>query len=54
MARILKDPEAVKKLADDGLVAVASTPQQFTTFIHTEIREWNKLIEEMKLVTKPH
>ena len=49
MANVLKDPEAVKKLADDGLVAVASTPQDFTTFIHTEIQEWNKLIQEMKL-----
>jgi tripartite-type tricarboxylate transporter receptor subunit TctC len=49
MANVLKDPEAVKKLAEDGLVAVASTPQEFTTFIHTEIQEWNKLIQEMKL-----
>ena len=49
MAKILKDPEAVKRLADDGLVAVASTPKDFTTFIHTEIQEWNKLIVEMKL-----
>ena len=49
MANVLKDPEAVKKLAEDGLVAVASTPQDFTTFIHTEIQEWNKLIQEMKL-----
>jgi len=54
MAKVLNDPEAVKKLADDGLVAVASTPQDFTAFIHSEIKEWNKLIEEMKLVSKPH
>jgi tripartite-type tricarboxylate transporter receptor subunit TctC len=49
MAKVLKDPEAVKRLADDGLVAVATTPQDFTAFIHSEITEWNKLIHEMKL-----
>ena len=49
MAKVLKDPESVKKLAEDGLVAVASTPQDFTAFIHAEIKEWNKLIQEMKL-----
>jgi tripartite-type tricarboxylate transporter receptor subunit TctC len=49
MAKILKDPEAVKRLADDGLVAVASTPRDFTAFVHAEIKEWNKLIQEMKL-----
>ena len=49
MATVLKDPEAVKRLADDGWFAVASTPQEFTAFIHAEIQEWNKLIQEMKL-----
>ena len=49
VATILKDPEAVKRLADDGLVAVASTPAEFTAFVHAEIAEWSKLIREMKL-----
>ena len=49
MVKVLKDPGAVRRLADDGLVAVASTPKDFTAFIHSEIKEWNKLIQEMKL-----
>jgi tripartite-type tricarboxylate transporter receptor subunit TctC len=49
MAKVLKDPEATKRLADDGLFAVASTPKDFTAFIHAEIQEWNKVIQEMKL-----
>jgi len=49
MVKVLKDPEAVKRLADDGMVAVANTPQDFTAFIRSEITEWNKLIQEMKL-----
>ena len=49
MAKVLKDPEAVKKLADDGLVAVASPPAEFTTFVHLEIAEWSRLVKAMKL-----
>ena len=49
VARVVKDPEAVKKLADDGLVAVASTPAEFTAFVHAEIAEWSRLVKEMKL-----
>jgi tripartite-type tricarboxylate transporter receptor subunit TctC len=48
-AKVVKDPEAVKKLADDGLVAVASTPAEFTRFVRSEIAEWSKLVKEMKL-----
>ena len=46
---VMKDPEAVKKLAGDGLVAVASPPQEFSRFVQAEIAEWSKLTEEMKL-----
>lgn len=46
---VLKDPNAAKQLAEDGLVAVASTPQEFTKFVQAEIAEWTKLIEVMKL-----
>lgn len=49
VAKVVKDPEAVKKLADDGLVAVASTPAEFTAFVHAEIAEWSRLVKEMKL-----
>jgi tripartite-type tricarboxylate transporter receptor subunit TctC len=49
VAKVLKDPEAVKRLADDGLVAVASSPTEFTAFVHAEITEWSKLIKEMNL-----
>ena len=46
---VLKDPEAAKQLAGDGLVAVASSPEEFTAFVHAEIAEWSKVIEAMKL-----
>lgn len=45
----LKNPEAVKSLAADGLVAVASSPEDFTKFVNAEIAEWTKLSREMKM-----
>ncbi len=49
VAKVLKDPNAVKRLADDGLVAVANPPAEFDAFVRAEIAEWTKLIREMKL-----
>jgi tripartite-type tricarboxylate transporter receptor subunit TctC len=49
VTKVMKDPEAVKKLAEDGLVAVASPPQEFSKFVQSEIVEWSKLVDEMKL-----
>ena len=49
MSDILKNPDSVKALAEDGLVAVASPPEAFTAFVHAEIAEWGKLVREMKL-----
>src|SRR5215471_13254025 len=49
VTRVMKDPDAVKKLADDGLVAVVSPPHEFSKFVQSEIVEWSKLVDEMKL-----
>jgi tripartite-type tricarboxylate transporter receptor subunit TctC len=49
VAKALKDPEAVRRLADDGLVAVASSPAEFTKFVADEIVEWTKLTHAMHL-----
>jgi len=49
VAKVMKDPEAVKKLAADGLVATATPPEEFSKFVQSEIVEWSKLVDEMKL-----
>jgi tripartite-type tricarboxylate transporter receptor subunit TctC len=49
ISEILKNPDAVKTLAADGLVAVASSPAEFTSFVHAEIAEWTRLVREMNL-----
>ena len=49
VVKVMKDPEAVKRFAEDGLVATASSPAEFTKFVNSEISEWSKLVQEMKL-----
>jgi tripartite-type tricarboxylate transporter receptor subunit TctC len=49
VAKVMKDPDAVKRFADDGLVATASSPAEFSAFVLAEIAEWSKLVQDMKL-----
>ena len=49
MAKVLKEPATVKRLASEGAVAVGNPPEEFGAFVRAEISEWSKLIREMKL-----
>jgi len=49
VARVLKDPAVVKRLAAEGAVAVANPPAEFDVFVRDEIATWAKLIREMEL-----
>lgn len=39
----LQDKEVASRLARDGSVPVGSTPQEFTSYIKSEVRKWNTL-----------
>ena len=49
VAKVLKNPDTVKRLAAEGLVAVGNPPEAFGAFVRAEIVEWSKLIRVMKL-----
>lgn len=49
VAKVLKDPSIVKRLAAEGAVARGQPPAEFTAFVHDELASWAKLIREMKL-----
>ena len=49
VAKVLKDPVIATRLKDQGSVAVGTTPDEFTTFVHTELKEWAKLIKDMNI-----
>ena len=48
-AKVLKNPDVVKRLAAEGAVAVGNPPEEFSAFVRAEIAEWARLIREMKL-----
>ena len=47
--KALADPDVKKKFADLGVVAVSSTPEQFTAFIKQEMGKYQKLIKEANI-----
>ena len=49
VAKVLKDPEIVKRLAAEGAVARGQPPAEFDAFVREELATWGKLIREMKL-----
>lgn len=49
VAKVLTDPEIVKRLAAEGAVARGQPPAEFDAFVREELVSWAKLIREMKL-----
>ena len=49
LAGIVKAPEIAARLADDGAVAVASSPEQLGLVIADEVGRWKKLVRETGL-----
>ena len=49
MMAALKDPETAKKLTDPGFEIVASTPEEFSAFLNTELARWKSVIEVGKI-----
>jgi tripartite-type tricarboxylate transporter receptor subunit TctC len=45
-ARILKLPDVHKRINELGAEPVGGTPQEFATFIQSEIRKWRKVIQD--------
>jgi tripartite-type tricarboxylate transporter receptor subunit TctC len=44
--KALADPDIKKKLADQGIVAIGNTPDEFRTFVTDEIARWAKVIKD--------
>jgi tripartite-type tricarboxylate transporter receptor subunit TctC len=45
LARVLKDPETVQKLAEQGADVVASTPDQLEAYVHAELPRWARIVK---------
>ena len=51
--KALADADVKKKFADLGVVAVSSTPEQFSAFIKAEVDKYAKLIKEANIKVNP-
>lgn len=49
VVRILQMPDVVKVLADNGMVPLPSTPEQFSAFLKSEIKKWGKVVKDAKI-----
>ena len=46
---VLKDPDTIKKLEENGAFAIGSTPEQFTEQIKREITKWKRVVDAKKI-----
>jgi tripartite-type tricarboxylate transporter receptor subunit TctC len=48
----LKQPQFLEWVAGNGTEAVPSTPDEFASYIKTELAKWSKIIKEAKVVVE--
>ena len=46
---LVKEPDVVKRFRDQGVEVVASTPEQFSTLVHSEVAKWTQLINDANI-----
>ena len=46
---VLKDPDTIKKFEDNGAFVVASTPEQFTETVKSEVAKWKRVVDAKKI-----
>ena len=42
---IMKEPETVKKFAEQGADVVVTTPEEFGKFVQSEIEKWTRVVK---------
>src|SRR5262249_36325336 len=47
--RIVREPDIKAKLDQQGIIAVGGTPEDFATFVSTEIRRWTAVARANKI-----
>ena len=47
--KALADPAMIAKLADQGIVAVGSSPDEYRAFVTDEIAKWAKVIKDANI-----
>jgi tripartite-type tricarboxylate transporter receptor subunit TctC len=46
---LLKEPDVVKRFRDQGVEVVASTPEQFSKLVQSEVLKWTQLVQDANI-----
>jgi tripartite-type tricarboxylate transporter receptor subunit TctC len=46
---LLKEPDVVKRFRDQGVEVVASTPEQFSKLVQSEVVKWTQLVQDANI-----
>ena len=49
LASIYRQPEVTKRFNDQGVEVIASTPEEFSKLLQSEVTKWTKLIKEANI-----
>jgi tripartite-type tricarboxylate transporter receptor subunit TctC len=49
VVHLLKEPDVVQKFRNQGVEVVASTPEEFSKLVHSEVAKWTALIKEANI-----
>ncbi len=49
MVKILASPEIRERFGNTGVEVVAGTPEQFSTFLKSEVARWAKVVQDANI-----
>ena len=49
LVKIFREPEVTKRFNDQGVEVVASTPEEFSKLLQSEVAKWSKLIKDANI-----
>ncbi len=49
LAKIFREPDVTKRFNDQGVEVVASTPEEFSKLLQSEVAKWSKLIKDANI-----
>ncbi len=49
LVKIFREPDVTKRFNDQGVEVVASTPEEFSKLLQSEVAKWSKLIKDANI-----
>jgi len=49
LAKIFREPDVTKRFNDQGVEVIASTPEEFSKLLQSEVAKWSKLIKDANI-----